>query len=67
MADRPLRDANGRLLGKISTLSDGRAEIRDQNSRLLGRYDPRENKTRDRNSRIVGYGDLLSSLLDKKP
>ena len=67
MADRILRDSNGRLLGRISRHGDGRTEIRDQNSRLMGRYDPKEDKTRDRNSRVVGYGDLLSSLLDKKP
>ena len=52
-----------RFLGKIETLSSGKLEIRDASNRLKGTYDPKSNETRDDSNRLVGKGNLLSSLL----
>jgi len=63
MATQELRDSNNRLLGKIETLYNGKLEIRDALNRLKGTYDPKSNETRDDSNRLVGKGNLLSSLL----
>jgi hypothetical protein len=34
-----------------------------RNSSIVGYYDPRTNKTKNRNSSIVGEGNLLASLI----
>jgi len=38
-------------------------EGRDRDGRLHGWYDPRQNETRDADSRLVGRGDLLTVLI----
>ena len=63
MATQELRDSSNRLLGKIQTLSSGKMEIRDASNRLKGTYDPKSNETRAPSNRLVGKGNLLSSLL----
>jgi hypothetical protein len=63
MSDRELRDKSGKLLGRIKVLSDGRLELRDQDGSLKGRFNPKNNETRDRNGNLVGKGDLLTTLL----
>ena len=37
MSSEDLRDRNGNLLGRITTLSDGRMELRDRNGNLVAR------------------------------
>jgi hypothetical protein len=63
MTDQKLRDRNGRLLGIIKTLRDGKIELRDPTNRLKGIYDPKRNETRDHIGRLVGKGNLLTTLL----
>jgi hypothetical protein len=63
MADQELRDSSNRLIGKISTSSNGKQEIRDASNRLKGSYDPKSNETRDSSNRLVGKGNLLATLL----
>ncbi|MEO0020697.1 MAG: hypothetical protein ABIK48_00785 [candidate division WOR-3 bacterium] len=63
MKDQELRDRSGRLLGKIKTLPNGKLELRDAGGRLRGTYDPKTNQTRDSSGRLVGTGNLLTSLL----
>jgi hypothetical protein len=63
MADQELRDKSNRLLGKIKTLKNGTQELRDSSNRLKGRYDPKKNETRDPSNRLVGKGNLLTTLL----
>jgi hypothetical protein len=58
-----LRDRSGRLLGRIRTRSDGSQELRDSVGRLLGTYHPKSNQTRDPLGRLVGTGNLLTTLL----
>lgn len=62
MESQELRDKNNRLLGKINDVG-GKVELRDANNRLKGRYDPKTNETRDDSNRLVGKGNLLTSLL----
>jgi len=57
-----LRDRNGRLLGKISQ-SGNKQELRDAIGKLKGYYNVQTNETRDSIGRLVGKGNLLSSLL----
>ena len=63
MADHELRDARNKLLGKIKTLSNGKMELRDDRNRQKGTYDPKTDQTRDDRNRVVGKGNLLTTLL----
>lgn len=63
MSKQDLRDKNNQLLGTIKTLSSGKLELRNASNRLLGTYDPKPNETRDAQSRLVGKGNLLATLL----
>ncbi len=62
MATGDLRDKSGRLLGRIKEVG-GKMEIRNAQRKLLGRYDPKSDITRDMSERLVGKGNLLTSLL----
>ena len=59
----PIRDENGRFMGKIESVSDSRLAARDCHGRLVGRYDVNTNQTRDRNGKLVGTGYLLPRLI----
>ena len=61
---KTLRDRNGRIIGKIETRSDGQQILRDGNGRRVSEYSPRDNVTRDRTGRRIGFGDLLVKLLE---
>jgi hypothetical protein len=63
MADQELRDRNNRLIGKIKTLSNGKLELRDASNKLKGVYDPKTDQTKDASNRLVGKGNLLTTLL----
>ncbi len=58
-----LRDNRGRLIGRIKETA-GKQEIRNAQGKLLGRYDPKSNITRDAAGRRVGKGNLLTTLLE---
>ena len=58
-----LRDRFGKIIGKIYTLSSGKLEIRNPHGKKLGSYDPKTNYTRDQWNKIVGRGNLLTTLL----
>lgn len=60
---RELRDSNGRLVGSITFLSNGRQEGRDSNGRIKGSYDEKADMTRDSNGRLVGKGNLLAAVI----
>ena len=63
MADQQIKDRNGRLLGTIKTLPNGRQEIRDRAGMLKGSYEPRTDETRNRAGIRVGKGNQLTTLL----
>lgn len=61
--DQELRDRSNRLLGRIRQRPDGKLELRDVSNRLRGTYEPRSNETHDASNRLMGRGNLLTSLL----
>jgi hypothetical protein len=63
MSTQELRDRNNIVIGRITTLSNGKMEIRDKANVLKGTYNPRTNETRDRANIKVGHGNLLTTLL----
>jgi hypothetical protein len=63
-----IRDSRFNVLGYIEASGDaGKLIARDSRFQLRGYYDPRTNTTRDRSFRVVGYGNLLASLLGERP
>lgn len=58
-----LKDNIGRVLGTIEIKLDGKKELYDSIGIYLGSYSPKENMTRDNIGVVVGYGDLLTTLL----
>ncbi len=63
MGQRELRDRTGKLLGRLRELPGGKLELRDHVGRKQGIYDPRTDETRDHVGRLVGRGNLLTTLL----
>jgi len=63
MKTRSIRDAAGRLIGRIDETE--REELgHDATGRLVGRYDKKTDKTHDAAGRLVSQsGNVLSSLL----
>jgi hypothetical protein len=62
MSDQQIRDAHGKLLGTIKVRS-GKYEIRDAQNCLKGTYDPGRNETHDERNKLIGKGNLLTTLL----
>lgn len=58
-----LRDNNGKIIGKVDIQSNGNKTLFDNNGKILGRYYASTNQTRDNNGYIVGYCDVLLTLL----
>lgn len=58
-----LRDRLNKKLGEIRTDSSGRQVIYDALNKRLGEFNPKSNETRDSLNRLIGKGNLLSSLL----
>ena len=66
MAKQYLRDQRGRILGWLDQVND-KLYIRDWMGRICGWYDTKTNYTRDKQGRIVGRGNLLTTLLPPRP
>lgn len=58
-----LRGPSAQVLGTLVTNAQGVQELRGVRQQLLGTYDPHRNETRDATRRLVGTGNLLTSLL----
>lgn len=63
MADQILRDRMNRKIGVIKTDNRGVQSLYDAMNRKKGTYDPHTNVTRDIMNRMVGKGNLLTTLL----
>jgi len=63
MADQRLEDSRGHILGFIRSEGGGRLRLESNNGYTLGYYDPRRNETTDKGGRVVGRGNLLTTLL----
>lgn len=65
MSQEYLRDRLGNKIGKIVTQSDGKLVLYSRLNERLGTYNPRDNITKDRLGRVVGKGNLLTTLLQE--
>ena len=62
-----LRDSSGELMGRLERRSDGSEWITDySDNQLAGRYDPSSTPTWDAGGQLVGFGNLLASLLRRR-
>jgi hypothetical protein len=57
-----IKDRNGIVIQRQETQSDGMIYAYSRTGVLVGKYDPRTNRTTDRCGRVVGTGNLLASL-----
>jgi hypothetical protein len=62
MSNEVLRDRLGNKIGEIE-MNGHKRILRDKVGNKLGEYDPRDNKTRDKYSNVVGTSDILLTLL----
>ena len=58
-----IRDFYGRILGTITTDSNGNKVARDFYGHIVGKYDKNANVTRDFYGHIVAKGDRVSGLI----
>jgi hypothetical protein len=58
-----LKNADGTIRAFIHHLHSHRTEIRNANGEPLGWYNPVGNITYQINGNMVGFGDLLTSLI----
>lgn len=65
MSKKYIRDNNYRVIGSIDTISSGKQVGYDANFRRVGEYDPKTDKTRDSNFRMVGTGNQLPVLISQ--
>lgn len=64
MADtQVIRDFSGRIVGYIETDAQGNKIVRDFYRVILGKYDKRNNVTRDFYGRVIARGDASASLI----
>ena len=59
---RQIRDRNGRIIGLIKDI-DNRIEIRNEKGQLKGFYFKSLNKTRNKDGKLIAFGNVLTSLL----
>ena len=63
MKEQLLRDKMNRKIGVIKTDTRGVQSLYDAMNRKKGYYDPHTNATRDTANRMIGKGNLLTTLL----
>lgn len=66
MAREVLKDPLGQILGTIETTSNGNQKLRDYVGKTLGTYDKKTNTTRNYLGQLIGTGNLLTTLLNRK-
>jgi hypothetical protein len=66
MGEQVLRDKAGNVTGRIRKLPDERYELRDRLGNVLGTYEGKRDRTLDRNGNVLGYGNLLGTLIPKR-
>jgi len=66
MGEQVVRDRLGKTLARIRKLPDGRFELRDRLGKTLGYYDEKRDQTRDGLGNLLGYGNLLGTLIPKR-
>lgn len=62
MAETLLRDNLGKVIGRLNIVNN-KQELRTFDGVVLGYYDPIKNVTTSFNGTLIGYGNLLGSLI----
>lgn len=65
MPNMTLEDSMHRIIGYLEIDGRGNKTLRDPHHKILGYYEAGRNVTMDFTHRIVGYGDILASLLNR--
>ena len=58
-----LKDKNFRIIGYVEIESNGDKKLKDSSFRILGYYQKSTDTTKDSSFKIVGHGDILTTLL----
>ena len=66
MRTEQIKDSNFNVIAYLDTEDNRSQKLRDSRFNVLGYYDPQRNETRDHSFNIVGYGNLLLTLLCRK-
>ncbi len=61
----PLKDRYYHIIGYVEIKDNGDKILKNENYRIIGRYEARCDVTKDENYCIVGHGDILTSLLGR--
>lgn len=64
MREETLRDWKGKIIGYIQFYPNGDKQISDFYRKIKGKYDAKQNVTKDFYGRIVAQGDCLTMLLN---
>lgn len=59
-----LKDARFRIIGYVDIAPNGDKTLRNEKFQILGYYNKQLDVTKDNRFRIVGRGDILTSLLN---
>lgn len=62
MANKVLRDQNGKEIGRIETVG-AILVVKDMTGKIAGKYNTTTDNTYDANGKLVGRGNLLALLL----
>lgn len=63
MTKQVLKDGKFRTIGYVETRSDGVQVLKDAKFRTCGYYEPKTDVTKDAKFRVIGHGNLLTSLI----
>ncbi len=66
MVTVPLKNRVNRIIGFVETAPNGDKILKNANRVILGFYEKAHDVTKDKNRRIVGHGEILTSLLEEK-
>lgn len=67
MSRQRLQDARFKTIGYIDTEPGGKQVGRNARFMIVGYFDPGADRTTDARFRVVGYGNILSSLIVLNP
>jgi hypothetical protein len=59
------RNSVGKLIGYVVSENSGELVAYDARNKKLGSFKAADNKTRDRNNKFIGFGNLLALLFSK--
>ncbi|MEI7667697.1 MAG: hypothetical protein WCI62_01725 [Erysipelotrichaceae bacterium] len=66
MVTVPLKNRVNRIIRFVETAPNGDKILKNANRAILGFYEKAHDVAKDKNRRIVGHCDILTSLLEEK-